>query len=288
MPYSLSIPELLEEQLTGRDNSTAFRAAQALLEISRQSDACAGFLPLFTELLDSPSALARSRGLMLTAANYRYAPPDRQAALLSCYLRHIDDPKPIAARQCIAHLPLIFENCPDAVPAIRAALETADLSARPDSMAPLLKKDIQKTLAMLPAVSVSAPRADAACRYPWLEDYLSAMPGAVRDYKEEWQWHRWQVGGKMFAALCTPGSRHAAAYAGHPLLTLKCEPETALFLRQQHPEILPGFYMDKRCWNSLLLDGGLSEALVRELCDCSYGLVFQKLTKKLQKELLQL
>lgn len=83
------------------------------------------------------------------------------------------------------------------------------------------------------------------------------------------------------------GPKYNAAYAGHPLLTLKCEPETALFLRQQHPEILPGFYMDKRSWNSIRLDGDLPEDLVRTLCEQSYRLVFQKLTRKLQKELLQ-
>ena len=33
--------------------------------------------------------------------------------------------------------------------------------------------------------------------YPWLEDYLSQKPGALRDYKLEWKWDRWQVGGKL-------------------------------------------------------------------------------------------
>ena len=48
----------------------------------------------------------------------------------------------------------------------------------------------------------------------------------------------------------TGRDNNAAWHAGQTLLTLKCEPETALFLRQQHPEILPGFYMDKRSRNS--------------------------------------
>lgn len=85
----------------------------------------------------------------------------------------------------------------------------------------------------------------------------------------------------------TGRDNNAAWHAGQTLLTLKCEPETALFLRQQHPKILPGFYMDKRSWNSIRLDGDLPEDLVRALCEQSYRLVFQKLTKKLQKELLQ-
>ena len=52
-------------------------------------------------------------------------------------------------------------------------------------------------------------------RYPWLEDYLLSKPGAQRDFKLEWQWHRWLVAGKMFAALCTPDPKYAE-HAGHP------------------------------------------------------------------------
>ena len=37
-------------------------------------------------------------------------------------------------------------------------------------------------------------------RYSWLEGYLLSMPGAVTDYKLEWQWQRYLVGGRMFAA----------------------------------------------------------------------------------------
>ena len=119
-----------------------------------------------------------------------------------------------------------------------------------------------------------------------LEEYLSRMPGAVRGYKEEWNWHRWQVGGKMFAAICTPGSDHKAPYAGHPLLNLKCAPDQSLFLQEQHPEIHPGFYMDKKHWIAILLDGELPEDLILDLCRQSYDLVFSKLTKKMQKEIL--
>ena len=40
-------------------------------------------------------------------------------------------------------------------------------------------------------------------RYPELDTLLLANPGAVRDYKPEWGWDRYMVGGKMFAALLT-------------------------------------------------------------------------------------
>ena len=115
---------------------------------------------------------------------------------------------------------------------------------------------------------------------------LLSFPGAVWDYKAEWEWDRYRVGDKMFAALCQPGNEHAAPYASHPLLSLKCDPLEAEALRLQYQDILPGFYMDKRTWISIRLDGCVPEALVSHLCQASYQLVFQKLTKK-QQTLLQ-
>ena len=118
-----------------------------------------------------------------------------------------------------------------------------------------------------------------------MHDFLLSMPGAVWDYKAEWGWDRYRVGEKMFAALCRPGLEHAAEYAGHPLLTLKCEPLDAELLRGQYPDILPGFYMDKRNWISIRLDGAVPQELIQQLCVKSYRLVTQTLSKKRQKEI---
>lgn len=123
-------------------------------------------------------------------------------------------------------------------------------------------------------------------RYDWLDRYLMEKPGVQKDFKEEWQWYRYQVGGKLFAALLCPGPQYQAPYVGKDLLNLKCDPMEAELLRNQHPEILPGFYSDKRCWNSIDLGGSLSDELVRQMCDDSWRLVFEKLTKKLQREIL--
>ncbi len=122
-------------------------------------------------------------------------------------------------------------------------------------------------------------------KYDWLDEYLLSKPGAVKDFKEEWGWHRYQVGGKMFAAICHPTEKYRE-YGGHELISLKCEPLLAEALRAEYPDIRPGFYMDKRNWNSIFLDGELPEDELRGLCDRSYELVFAKLTKKLQKEIL--
>ena len=121
--------------------------------------------------------------------------------------------------------------------------------------------------------------------YDWLDAYLLAKPGSEKDFKAEWEWWRYLVGGKMFAATLCPGPEHDPRYAGKSLLTLKCDPIWSEALRAEHPAILPGFYMDKRHWISVVLDGTLPDELVRELCDHSHALVFSKLTKRLQREI---
>lgn len=122
-------------------------------------------------------------------------------------------------------------------------------------------------------------------RYPWLDGYLLSKPGAVRDYKAEWSWERYLVGGRMFAATCCPGPQYVQ-HAGREMVILKFDPLLAEALRAEYPEVVPGFYSDKRNWNSVYLDGALPEETLRDMCDMSYGLVFSRLTKKAQREVL--
>ena len=122
-------------------------------------------------------------------------------------------------------------------------------------------------------------------KFPWLEEYLLSKPGVTKDFKEEWGWHRYMVGGKMFAALMHPSDKYDPAYAEKDLLNLKCDPLMAELLRKQHAEVLPGFYSDKRCWNSVVLGGTLAQDVLKQMVDESYRQVFEKLTKKLQKQI---
>lgn len=122
--------------------------------------------------------------------------------------------------------------------------------------------------------------------YEWLDNYLLSKIGVGKDYKIEWGWHRYLVGGNMFAAICQPGPEHKG-YDCRELVTLKCEPLLAEALRAEYPDIIPGFYMDKRNWNSIFLDGDVPENVLRDLCDRSYRLVFGKLTKKLRNEIME-
>lgn len=88
----------------------------------------------------------------------------------------------------------------------------------------------------------------------------------------------YKVAGKMFA-LAIPEDVP-------PRLNLKCDPDRALALRDEHPAILPGYHMNKRHWNTLVLDGSLYPSLVRSLIDHSYSLVVAALPKSAQATLL--
>ncbi len=122
-------------------------------------------------------------------------------------------------------------------------------------------------------------------KYEWLDEYLLSLPGAEKDYKAEWGWFRYMLRGKLFAAVCSPGPEHKV-YGGHDLVNLKCDPAEAEVLRGLYPEVLPGFYCDKRNWIACLLDGGLPDDVLRGLCEASHRLILGKLPKYVQREIL--
>lgn len=80
-----------------------------------------------------------------------------------------------------------------------------------------------------------------------------------------------KVGGKVFAL-----SRLDA----EPLsVSLKCDPELAVQLRATYPEIVGGYHLNKRHWNTVRLDGAVPERLVLEMIEDSYDLVVAKLPR---------
>ena len=65
-------------------------------------------------------------------------------------------------------------------------------------------------------------------------------------------------------------------------VNLKCEPERAVLLREEHAGITPGYHMSKVHWNTVTTDGSVKDVLIRELLDHSYELVVASLPKKVQ------
>ena len=69
-------------------------------------------------------------------------------------------------------------------------------------------------------------------------------------------------------------------------INLKCEPELALDLREQYDAVLPGYHMNKKHWNTVLMDDSLNGHKIRAMIRHSYNLVVRKLPKNIQKDLL--
>ena len=77
-----------------------------------------------------------------------------------------------------------------------------------------------------------------------------------------------KVGGKIFLLL---------SLDEQPLrFNVKCNPEKAEELREQYPSILPGYHMNKKHWNTVIVDGSLPRKLLKEMIDESYDLVKPK------------
>lgn len=108
-------------------------------------------------------------------------------------------------------------------------------------------------------------------RFDRVRDYLLSLPGAVEDFPFGPEHMVFRVGGKIFAIL---------AYEETPAtVNLKCEPSRALELRESFAAVIPGYHMNKKHWNTVILDGELAPRQVEELMDHSYQLVASSLPK---------
>lgn len=107
--------------------------------------------------------------------------------------------------------------------------------------------------------------------------YCLAKPGATEGFPFGPGALVFKVKGKMFA-LCGVDSQPLA-------VNLKCEPDLAVLLRSRYSAVKPGYHMNKRHWNTVVLEDELPPELVTELIDISYELVVEGL-KKVDREAL--
>lgn len=109
-------------------------------------------------------------------------------------------------------------------------------------------------------------------------DHARRRPGVREDFPFDLDTLTLKVGGKIFLL--------ASLRADPVRLNLKCDPERARELRARYPDrVLPGYHMNKRHWNTLILDGALPRALVEELIYHSYDLVLAGLPRRLRAAL---
>ena len=65
----------------------------------------------------------------------------------------------------------------------------------------------------------------------------------------------------------------------------KCDPDKAAELREMYDAVKPGYHMNKKHWNTILIDGSISSKLIKEMIDDSYNLIVQSLPKKIRDDL---
>lgn len=104
-------------------------------------------------------------------------------------------------------------------------------------------------------------------------EYCISKPGVTEEFPFDEHTLVFKVGGKMFALT---GLNHDFA------ITLKCDPEYSVELREKYSNIEGAWHMNKRYWISVSEIEFFDEILLKKLIDQSYELVFNSLTKKIQ------
>lgn len=80
-----------------------------------------------------------------------------------------------------------------------------------------------------------------------------------------------KVNNKMFAIVSLDGDLR---------ISLKCDPEKAMSLRERYPAVKPGYHLNKQQWNTIDIDGSIDGDLLKEWIDDSYNLIIAKMPKK--------
>lgn len=90
----------------------------------------------------------------------------------------------------------------------------------------------------------------------------------------------YKVGGKMFLL--------ASLDAILLQFNVKCDPDNAVQLRDTYPCVMPGYHMNKKHWNTVTVDGSVSDKQLQEWIDASYSLVLDSLPKNRKQEITQI
>ena len=110
-----------------------------------------------------------------------------------------------------------------------------------------------------------------------LRDHCLSFAGAEETFPFGPRTSVFKVAGKMFA-LSQLG-------ADSLRVSLKCEPHLADALRGANAAVLPGYHLNKRHWNTVVIDGSLPEQMIKDMIEDSYDLVVSRLPASRRREL---
>jgi predicted DNA-binding protein (MmcQ/YjbR family) len=104
-----------------------------------------------------------------------------------------------------------------------------------------------------------------------IRDYCISKRGVTEEFPFNDTALVFKVAGKMFALLDLSEDNRG--------LTLKCDPELALELREHYREVTPAYHFNKKHWNGINLSGNISDSYIKEWIDHSYQIVVDSLPK---------
>jgi predicted DNA-binding protein (MmcQ/YjbR family) len=107
----------------------------------------------------------------------------------------------------------------------------------------------------------------------FFREFCLAKPGVLEDTPFDENTLCFKVGEKIFALTDIEFFES---------VNLKCDPDRSVELRERYGGITSGYHMNKKHWNTIMMDGSVPHKLILELVDHSYSLVFNSLSKKTQ------
>jgi predicted DNA-binding protein (MmcQ/YjbR family) len=111
-----------------------------------------------------------------------------------------------------------------------------------------------------------------------LREYCSLKKGATEDFPFGETTLVFKVMNKIFLLASLDAS---------PLqFNAKCDPDKAIELRERYDAVQPGYHMNKKHWNTVIIDGSVPQKLLRKMIDDSYELIVQSLSKKEREKLI--
>jgi predicted DNA-binding protein (MmcQ/YjbR family) len=111
-----------------------------------------------------------------------------------------------------------------------------------------------------------------------LREYCLSKKGATECFPFDEVTLVFKVCDKMFALTNLDGDL---------TINLKCDPEKAIELREKYDFVIPGYHMNKKLWNTIIIDHRVSDILLCQWIDHSYNEVIKKLPKNTYKQLIE-
>lgn len=110
-----------------------------------------------------------------------------------------------------------------------------------------------------------------------LRDHCLSFLGSEETFPFGPETSVFKVAGRIFAL---------SRLAETPLrVSLKCEPALAEQLRKAHAAVIPGYHLNKRHWNTVIIDGSLPKQMIRDMVEDSYDLIVSKLSRAQRRSL---